>query len=60
MEKKVKNLYLREGDHQFILQSQFICRARQQKWTREEINEVIEKTLYQDKKKVYVILKEYS
>lgn len=60
MEKKVKNLYLRKGDHQFILQSQFICRARQQKWTSEEINEVIEKTLYQDKKKVYVILKDYS
>jgi len=44
MEKKVKNLYLRKGEHKFILQSIFICRAKSQKWTNEEINEVIEKT----------------
>ncbi|OTM80400.1 hypothetical protein B9X95_18045 [Acinetobacter baumannii] len=54
--KKVKNLYLRKGEHKFILQSIFICRAKFQKW----INEVIEKTLYEDKIRVYEILREYS
>ena len=56
MEKKVKNLYLRKGEHKFVLQSIFICRAKFQKW----INEVIEKTIYEDKIRVYEILREYS
>lgn len=38
----------------------FICRAKFQKWTNEEINEVIEKTIYEDKIRVYEILREYS
>ncbi|AXX46905.1 TPA: hypothetical protein JI018_17900 [Acinetobacter baumannii] len=54
--KKVKNLYLRKDEHKFILQSIFICRAKYQKWTNEEINEVIEKTIYEDKIRVYEIL----
>ena len=48
----LKNLYLRKGKHKFILQSIFICRAKFQKWTNEEINEVIEKTIYEDKIRV--------
>ena len=59
MQKKVKNLYLRKGEHQFILQSQFICRAKQQKWSNKEIKDVINQTLYKNKKEVYEILKEY-
>ncbi|UJA01457.1 hypothetical protein GBN93_11110 [Acinetobacter johnsonii] len=60
MQKKVRNLYLRKGEHQFVLQSQFISRAKQQKWTKQEINEVIGKTLYKDRNSVYAILREYS
>ena len=60
MEKTVKNLYLRKGEQKFVLQSIFICRAKSQKWTNEEINEVIEKTIYEDKIRVYEILREYS
>ncbi|RIL12913.1 hypothetical protein CYQ93_22895 [Acinetobacter baumannii] len=58
--KKVKNLYLRKGEHSFVLQSQFIFKAKQQKWTSEDIQKIIEKTLYQDKYRVYAILREYS
>ncbi|EFF84701.1 hypothetical protein HMPREF0013_03487 [Acinetobacter sp. SH024] len=60
MQKKVKNLYLRKGEHSFVLQSQFIFKAKQQKWTSEDIQKIIEKTLYQDKYRVYAILREYS
>ncbi len=44
MQKKVKNLYLRKGEHSFVLQSQFIFKAKQQKWTSEDIQKIIEKT----------------
>ena len=44
MTKKIKNLYLRKGDHPLVLQSLFICRAKQNKWSDEEIRVVIEKT----------------
>lgn len=59
MSKKVRNLYLRKGDHQFILQTLFAYRAKQQKWSDEELNKVIRKTLYKDKMHVYAILMDY-
>lgn len=59
MHKKVKNLYLRKGDHQFILQASFIYKAKQQNWNRAEIEDVIRKTLYKDKMSVYEILIQY-
>ena len=59
MPKKVRNIYLRKGDHQFILQALFIYRAKQQKWSSDEINEVIKKTLFKDKMSVYAILMEF-
>lgn len=59
MDKKVRNLYLRKGDHQFILQSSFIYKAKQQNWNKEEIAHVIKKTLYKDKVSVYEILIQY-
>ncbi len=59
MAKKVKNLYLRKGEHSFILQSSFICRARKHNWSKAEIDMVIKKTLYKDRISVYKILIEY-
>lgn len=59
MTKKIKNLYLRKGDHPLVLKSLFICRAKQNKWSDEEIRVVIEKTLYKDKVSVYEILMNY-
>lgn len=60
MHKKVRNIYLRRGDHQFVLQSIFIYKAKEQKWNKEEINHVIQKTLYRDKITVYKILMQYT
>ncbi len=59
MGKKVKNLYLRKGDHPLVLRSLFICRAKRHKWSNEEISVVIKKTLYKDKMSVYKILTDY-
>ena len=59
MSKKVRNLYLRKGDHPFILKTLFAYRAKQQKQSDEELNKVIRKTLYKDKMHVYAILMDY-
>lgn len=59
MKKKIKKIYLRKGDHQFVLQSIFIYKAKLQKWNKEEIDSVIKKTFYKNKIKVYEILMDY-
>lgn len=38
--KKLKNLYLRRGEHPFVLSTLFAFTARKQGWTVEEVNEV--------------------
>lgn len=60
MQKKIKNIYLRKGDHQFVLQSLFIYKAKQQNWNSEEIHYVIKKTFYKDRFIVYKILMNYT
>lgn len=56
MVNKIKKIYLRKGDHPFVLQTLFIYKATQQNWSTEEINKVIQKTLYKNKMDVYAIL----
>ena len=59
MQKKIKNIYLRKGDHQFILLSLFIYKAKKQHWNSEEINFVVRKTFYINKFTVYKMLMNY-
>ncbi|MDY6458066.1 hypothetical protein SKM57_12310 [Acinetobacter faecalis] len=59
MAKKLKKIYLRKGEHPFVLQSLFIYKAKQQNWKDEEIHNVISRTFYKNRIEVYKILMTY-
>ncbi|MEI1679993.1 hypothetical protein V8P49_02055 [Acinetobacter baumannii] len=58
--KKLKNVYFRFGEHQFILLTIFICVAVKQKWKTEEIRAVVKEACKSDYNHLVETLKSYT
>ncbi len=60
IDKKIKQIYFRDGEHPMILLSIFIYSATRQKWTEHEIKTVIKEARSRDYAHLVKTLKSVS
>jgi len=58
--RKVKKIYFRKGEHQFVLLSLFIFNATNQKWKDDEIKKVVQEAKKKDYKHLLNTLRNHS
>ncbi|MDV2442021.1 hypothetical protein QR665_21715 [Acinetobacter gerneri] len=58
--KLIKGLIIRYGEIPFVLKAVFICRAVEQKWTKEEIDQVLNEACGDSYKHFISVLRSYS
>lgn len=57
--KKLKRLYLRPHDPPFILLASFVCAAEKEKWTQEEIQNIVQTARLLDRNAAYQFLMQF-
>lgn len=57
--RNLRNLYLRYGDPRFVLKASFIFAAQNQKWSKDEIDEVLQAIEQKNYDEFYRALKMY-
>jgi len=58
--KRVKKLYLRQGEHEFFLLSLFIFNATTQKWNVNDIKKVVQEAKKKDYQYLITTLRNHS
>lgn len=57
--KKKVSVFIRRGEHPFVMKSLFVCRAVKQGWSDAEINALLRELAFSNPDKVYQGLKVY-
>ncbi|WP_111859484.1 hypothetical protein [Acinetobacter sp. CFCC 10889] len=57
--KKLKRLYLRPHDTPFIWLASFICTAEKEKWTKDEIRNIVQTARPLDRESAYQFLMQF-